>query len=136
MKMMVNQFILPGADGQEVILLRALCSVHHREGCLSTTHSRCRMRQHLVIPPTMTGLFVRDVEVEGVGKAKVAVTLMIHAPQGGGKRRRMDFLVKSRFLNSVVRRDILMMCLMPLGSGPSVSLTTTITMRIPTSCLW
>ena len=82
------------------------------------------------------GLFIRGVEVEGVRKAKVAATLMIHAPQEGGKRRRMDFLVKSRFLNSVVRRDILMMWPMPSGSGPGASLTTAITMRIPTSCLW
>ena len=88
------------------------------------------------MPPTTTGLFVRGVEVEGVRKAEVAATLMIHAPQEGGKRRRMDFLVKSRFLNLVVRMDILMMWLTPLGSGPGVSLTTVITMRIPTSCLW
>ena len=87
------------------------------------------------MPPIMTGLFVRGVEVGGVGKAGVAATVIIHAPWEGGKRR-MDFLVKSRFLNSVVRRDILMMWLMPLGSGPSVSLITVITMRIHTSCLW
>ena len=37
--------------------------------------------------------------------------------------------------NSAVRRDILMMWPMPLGSGPGVSLITVITMRIPTSCL-
>ena len=61
------------------------------------------------MPPIVTGLFIRGVEVEGVRKAGVAVTLMIHAPQEGGERRRMDFLVKSRFLNLVVRRDILMM---------------------------
>ena len=88
------------------------------------------------MPPIRTGLFARGVEVEGVGKAEVAATLMIHAPPEGDKRRRMDSLVKSRFLNSVVKRDILMMWPMPLGSGPSVSLTTVITMRIPTSCPW
>ena len=71
-----------------------------------------------------------------VGKAVVAVTLMIHTPQEGGERRRMDFLVKFRFLNSVVRRGILMMWLMPLGNGPDVSLITAIAMRIHTSCLW
>ena len=59
--------------------------------------------------PIITGLFVRGVEVEGVRKAEVAATLMIHAPQEGGGKRRMDFLVRSRFQNSVVRRDILMM---------------------------
>ena len=88
------------------------------------------------MPLITTGLFIRGVEVEGVERAKVAVTPMIRAPPEGDKRRRMDFLVKSRFPNLVVRRDILMMWLMPLGSGPAVSLTTTITMRIPTSCLW
>ena len=88
------------------------------------------------MPPIATGLFVGGVEVEVVRKAEVAATLMIHTPPEGDKRRRMDFLVKSRFLNSVVRRDIPMMWPMPLGSGPGVSLTTMITMRIPTSCLW
>ena len=136
MKMRGNQFTLPGADGQAVVLLWALYPVHRLEGRLSITHSCRRTREHLVMPPTETGLFIRGVEVEGVRKAEVAVTLMIHAPQEGGKRRRMDFLVKSRFLNSVVRRDILMMWPMPSGSGPSASLTTAITMRIPTSCLW
>ena len=90
---------------------------------------------HPVMPPIMTGLFVRGVEVEGVGKAKVAVTLMIRAPREGGERRKMDFLVKSKSRNLVVKRDILMMWPMPLGSGPSVSPITVTTMRIPTSCL-
>ena len=88
------------------------------------------------MPPIMTGLFVRGVEVEGVRKVEVAATLMIHALQEGGERRRMDFLVEFRFLNLVVRRDILTMWPRPLGSGPGVSLTTVITTRIPTSCLW
>ena len=84
----------------------------------------------------MTDPFIGGVEVEGVERAKVAATPMIHTPPEGGKRRKMDFLVKSRFPNSVVRRDILMKWPMPLGSGPAVSLTTTITMRILTSCPW
>ena len=94
------------------------------------------MREHLVMPLIMTGLLVRGMEVEGVKRAEVAATPMIRAPPEGDKRRRMDFLVKSRFLNLVVRRDILMMWLTPLGSGLAVSLTTAITMKIPTSCLW
>ena len=136
MKMKSNLFILPGVDGQEVILPRALCPVHQWEGRLFTTHSHQKMRVHLVMPPIATGLFIRGVEVGGCRKARVAVTLMIHTPREGGKRRRIDFLVKSRFLNSVLRRDILMMWPMPLGSGPDVSLITMITMRIHTSCLW
>ena len=75
------------------------------------------------------------MEVGGVGKAEVAATPMIRAPRERGERRRMDFLVKSRSWNLVVRRDILMVWPMSLGSGPGVSLTTATTMRIPTSCL-
>ena len=136
MKMKSNLLTLQGADGQEVVLPWALCPVHQWEGRLFTTHSHQKMRVHLMMPAVMTGLLVRGVEVEGVRKAGEAATLMIHAPWEGGERRRMDFLVKSRFLNSVVRRDILMMWLTPLGSGPGVSLITAITMRIHTSCLW
>ena len=80
MKMKGNPFTLPGVDGQGIVLLQAMCIVHQWEGHLSTNHSRQKMMGHLVTPPTMTGLFVRGVEVGGVGKAEVAVTLMIHAP--------------------------------------------------------
>ena len=135
MKMKSKLFALSGVDGQEVILLRALCPVHRWEGHLSTTHSCQKMIGYLAMPPSMTGLFVRGLEVKGVGKAEVAATPMIPTPQEGGKRRRMDFLAKSRSRNLVVRRDILMMWPMPLGSGLGVSLTTATTMRIPTSCL-
>ena len=88
------------------------------------------------MPIIMTGPFTGGVEVEGVERAEVAATPMTHTPLEGGERRRMDFLVKSKFLNSVVRRDILMMWPMRLGSGPPVSLTTMITMWIPTLCPW
>ena len=136
MKMTGNLFTLPGVDGQEVILLRALCPAHQWEGCPSVILSLQGMREHLVMPLIMTGLLIRGVKVEGVKRAEVAATPMIHAPPEGDERRRMDFLVKSRFPNLVVRRDILMMWLTPLGRGPAVSFTTMITMRIPTSCLW
>ena len=53
---------------------------------------------------------------------------------GGDIRKRMDFQVKSRFPNLEARRAMLMMWLMPLGSGPAVSPTIVITMRIHTSC--
>ena len=136
MKMTGNLFTLPGVDGQEVVPLQALCPAHRWEGCPSVILSLQGTREHLVMPLITTGLFVRGVEVEGVERAEVAVTPMIRAPPEGDERRRMDFLVKSRFPNSVVRRDILMMWLTPLGSGPAASLTTMITMRIPTLCLW
>ena len=55
---------------------------------------------------------------------------------GGGIRKRMDFLVRSKSPNLGARRVILMMWPMPLGSGPSVSPTIMIIMRIPISCPW
>ena len=70
-----------------------------------------------------------EVEVTGV-----VVTPMKLAPPEGGERKRMDFLVRSKSLNSEVRRVILMTWPMPLGSGPVVSLTTVTIMRILTSC--
>ena len=62
------------------------------------------------------------------------MTLMIPTPLEGGERKRMDFLVRSKSPNLVARKDILMMWPMPLGSGPTVSPTTVIIMRTPTSC--
>ena len=88
------------------------------------------------MPLTRTGPFAGGVEVEGVEITKVVMTPMIPAPLEGGERRRMDFLVRSKSPNLVARKDILMMWPMPLGSGPTVSLTTMIIMRTPTSCPW
>ena len=64
----------------------------------------------------------------------VVVTPMRLSPPEGGKRKRMGSLVRSRSLNLGARRAILMMWLMPLGSGPVVSLIIMNTMRIPTLC--
>ena len=89
-----------------------------------------------VMPLIRTGPFAGGVEVEGVEIAKVVVTPMIPAPPEGGKRRRMNFLARSKSPNLVARKDILMTWPMPLGSGPAVSLTTVIIMRTPTSCPW
>ena len=72
-----------------------------------------------------------EVEVAGV-----VVTLMEPAPLGGGVRKRMDFQVKSKSLNLGARRVILMMWPTPLGSGPTVSPTIMIIMRILISCPW
>ena len=75
----------------------------------------------------------------GAEEAKVAgavVTLMGPTPLGGDGRKRMDFQVKSRSPNLEARRAMLMMWLAPLGSGPTVSPTIMITMRILTSCPW
>ena len=57
------------------------------------------------------------VGVEGATAARVAVTLMALTPLGGGERKRMDFRVRSRYLNLEARRAILMMWPAPSGSG-------------------
>ena len=87
-----------------------------------------------LIPPSLTGPLTGGVEAEEVKVTRVVVTLMKLAPPEGGKRKRMDFLVRSKFLNLKVRRVILMTWPMPLGSGPIVSLTTVNIMGILTSC--
>ena len=82
-------------------------------------------------PPPIGG-----VGVEGAAAAGAAATPMALAPLGGGIRKRMDFRVRSRFLNSKARKAILMMWPVPSGSGLAASRTIVITMRIHTSCPW
>ena len=79
--------------------------------------------------------FVRGGVAEEVEVTGVVVTPVRLSPPEGGKRKRIDFLVRSKSLNLKARRVIFMMWPMPLGSGPTVSLITVNTMRIPTSCL-
>ena len=71
---------------------------------------------------------------EGAAVAIVAVTLMALAPLGEGIRKRMDFRVRSRFLNLEARKAILMMWLVPSTSGHAASHIIMTTMRIPISC--
>ena len=87
-----------------------------------------------LIPPSLTSPFAGGVGAEEVKVTRVVVTPMKLTSLEGGERKRMDFLVRSKFLNSEVRSVILMMWLTPLGSGPIVSLITVTIMRIPTSC--
>ena len=89
-----------------------------------------------LIPPSPKDPLAGGIGVEEIGVAGVVVTLMGLAPLGGDKRKRMDFPARSKYLNSVVRRVICMMWPMSLASGPAVSPTTMIIMRIHTSCLW
>ena len=72
----------------------------------------------------------------GVTVVIVAVTPMVLTPLGEGRRKRMDFLARSRFLNSEARKAILVMWPVPSSSGLTASHTIMITMRIHTSCLW
>ena len=70
-------------------------------------------------------------EAEGAG---AVVTPMALTPLGEDVRKRMDFQVRSRSSNLEARRAILMMWPAPSGSGPTVSRTIVINMRIRTSC--
>ena len=74
------------------------------------------------------------VGVEGAEVAGVVVTPMALTPLGEDVRKRMDFQVRYRSPNLEARRAILMMWLVPSGSGPAASHTIVITMRIRTSC--
>ena len=73
---------------------------------------------------------------KGAAVAIVAVTPMALAPLEEGRRKRMDFRPRSRFLNSEAKKAIRMMWLVPSGSGLAASHTIVITMRIHTSCPW
>ena len=73
---------------------------------------------------------------EGAEVAGAVVTLMGPTPLGGDGRKRMDFQVKSRSPSLEARRAMFMMWPAPLDSGPAVSHTIVITMRIHTSCPW
>ena len=127
---------LPGVDGQGVVLLQVLRLAHLGEGCPSAIITPQMMIGCPPIPLSRTGPFAGGAEVEEIKITRVVVTPMIPAPLEGGKRKRMDFLVRPKSPNLVARKDILMMWPMPLGSGPAVSPTTMIIMRTPTSCPW
>ena len=76
------------------------------------------------------------IGVEGATAAGAAVTPMPLTPLGKGVRKRMDFRVRSRYLNLEARRAMLMMWPVPSGSGLAASCTIVIIMRIHTSCPW
>ena len=86
------------------------------------------------IPPPLRSHLIRDGVAKEVEVTRVVATLMSLSTLEEDKRKRMDFLVRSKSLNSEVRRVILMMWPMPSGSGSVVSLVTMTIMRIPTSC--
>ena len=123
-------------DWQGVVLLWVLLLTHLWEGHFQAITNPLMMMGYPRIRPSQMGPPEGGV---GAGEAKVArvvVTLMGPAPLGGDVRKRMDFQVKSRSPNSEARRAMLMMWPVPLGSGPAVSPTIMITMRILTSCPW
>ena len=88
------------------------------------------------IPPLQIEPLIGGMGAEGAAVAIVAVTPMALAPLGEGVRKRMDFQVRSRFLNLEARKAVLMMWPVPSGSGLAASHTIEITMRIRISCPW
>ena len=123
-------------DWQGVVLLQVLLLTHLWEDHSQAIANLLMMMEYPWIPPSRMGLPEGGVGAEEAEVARAAVTLMGPAPLGGGIRKRMDFQVKSRFQNLEAKRAMLMMWLAPLGSGPTVSSTIMITMRIHTSCPW
>ena len=94
------------------------------------------MMGYTLIPPSQIGPFTGGMGAEEVEVTGVVVTLMELTSREGDVRKRMDFLVRSKYPNSGARRVILMMWPTPLGSGPAVSPIIVIIMRIPISCPW
>ena len=125
---------LVNMDWQGVVLRWVLLLAHLWEGHLSATANPLTMTGYPLIPPSEISSFAGDVGAEEVEVAGVVVTPKELAPLERGIRKRMDFLVRSKSPNLGARRVILMMWPMPLGSGPTVSPTIMIIMRILTSC--
>ena len=121
---------------QEVVLLRVVLLTHLWDGHSQISANPLMMMGYQRIRPFQIGPPEGGMGADKAEVARVVVTLMGPAPLGGDVRNRMDFQVKSRFLNLEARRAMLMMWLAPLGSGPAVSHIIVITMRIRTSCPW
>ena len=101
--------------------------------CISKENNNT-LRTQPPIPLSLGSCFIRGMVAEEIEVTRVVVTPMRLSSPEGGKRKRMGSLVRSRSPNLGVRRVILMMWPMPLGSGPIASLIIVNTMRIPTSC--
>ena len=121
---------------QGVVLLWVLLLTHLWEGHSLATANPLMMMAYPWICPSLIGPPEGGVGTEEAEVAGVVVTLMGPASLGEDVRKRMDFQVKSRSPNLEARRAMLMMWPAPLGSGPTVSPTIMITMRILISCPW
>ena len=123
-------------DWQGVVLLWVLLLAHLWEGHPSATANPQTMTGYPLILPSQIGPSAGGMGAEEVEVARVVVTLMELTPLEGGIRKRMDFQVRSKSPNLGARRVILMMWPTCLGSGPTVSPTIMIIMRILISCPW
>ena len=117
---------------QGVVLLWVVLSTHLWEGHSQAITNPQMMTGYPRIHPSQMDPPEGGGGAEEAEVARVVVTLMGPAPLGEDVRKRMDFQVKSRFRNLEARRAMLMMWLVPSGSGPTVSPTIMITMRILT----
>ena len=93
------------------------------EGHPSATTPPLMMTGYPLIPLSLGSPFARGTGAEEIEVTGAVVTPMRLSPLEGGKRKRMDSLAKSKSPNLGARRVILMMWPMPLGSGPTVSLS-------------
>ena len=107
-------------DWQGVVLLQIWWLAHLWEGYSPATANPQMMMGYPLILPSQIGPPAGGMGAEEVEVAGVVVTPTGLAPLGGGVRKRMDFLVRSKFPNLGARRVILMMWLTPLGSGAAV----------------
>ena len=123
-------------DWQEVVLLPVVLPTHLWDSHSQISANPLMMMECSRIRPSQMGPPEGGMGAEEAKVAGAVVTLMGPTPLGGDVRKRMDFQVKSSFPNSEARRAMFMMWLVPLGSGPTVSHTIVITMRIYTSCPW
>ena len=123
-------------DWQGVVLLLVLLLTHLWKGHSQAIANPLMTTGYPQIRPSLMGPPEGGVGAEEAETAGVVVTLMGPTPLGGGIRKRIDFQLKSRFPNLRARRAMPMMWPVSLGSGPAVSRTIMITMRILTSCPW
>ena len=121
-------------DWQGVVLLQVVLPTHLWKGHSQATANPLMMTEYPWIRPSQMDPPEGGMGAEEAEVARVVVTLTGPAPLGEDVRKRMDFQVKSRSPSLEARKAMLMMWPAPLGSGPTVSPTIVITMRIPTSC--
>ena len=121
-------------DWQGVVLLWVVLPTHLWEGHSQVITNPLMMTGYPRIRPSQMDPPEGGVGAEEAKVAGVVVTLMGPTPLGEDVRKRIDFQVKSRSSSSEAKRAMLMMWPAPLGSGPTVSPTIMITMRILTSC--
>ena len=91
------------------VLLRVLPLALPCEGHFLVITNPLMTTRYPLIPPLQIEPPIGGVEAEGATVAVAAATPMALTPLGEGVRKRMDFRVRSRFLNLGARKAMLMM---------------------------